>query len=112
MCVETIHRACCDHTSRNGFRLGSWEKPSRQCRCHRPSGCQEHAKRSALGVHRPISDRSARVSARHGPGCWENDLVIAKTNRAMAILVEEASRHILVVPLPYGDNAPSAAEAV
>ena len=59
-----------------------------------------------------MSDHSSRVSARHGPGCWEDDLIIVKTNRAVAIPVERASHHTLLVPLPDGDDAPSIAEVV
>ena len=113
VCAETIYRACYANSAETGLEPGSWDKLPRQRRRRRPRGRCENAKRSALGGYRPIADRPPAAESRAEPGHWEGDLVIGKANRsAVATLVERASRHTLVVPLPGGYDAQSTSEAV
>ena len=59
------------------------------------------------------AQRPAEARSRAEPGHWEGDLIIGKANRtAAATLVERASRHTLVVPLPGGYDAKNTARAV
>ena len=112
VCAQTVYRACYDHTGRSGLKPGSWNKLPRQRRRRKPRSRSEQAKRSVLGEFRPLADRPAQAGTR-APGHWEGDLIIAKANRtAVATLVERASRHTLVVPLPGGYDAQSTARAV
>ena len=113
VCSETIYRACYDRTGRRGLPPKSWQLLPRRRRRRKPRGRTEQAKRSALGEFRPLAGRPAKADTRAEPGHWEGDLIIGKANRtAVATLVERASRHTLVVPLPGGYSAPAAARAV
>ena len=113
VCAETIYRACYDRTGRRGLAERSWAHLPRQHRRRKPRGRTEQAKRSALGEFRPLAERPAKAAGREETGHWEGDLIIAKANRtAVATLVERASRHTLVVPLPGGYSAPATARAV
>ena len=113
VCAETIYRACYDRTGRRGLAERSWARLPRQRRRRKPRGRCEQAKRSALGEFRPLAERPAKAAGREEPGHWEGDLIIGKANRtAVATLVERASRHTLVVPLPGGYSAPATARAV
>ena len=113
VCAETVYRACYANSAETGLEPGSWDKLPRQRRRRKPRGRCEQAKRSALGEFRPIADRPPAAESRAEPGHWEGDLVIGKANRsAVATLVERASRHTLVVPLPGGYDAHSTSEAV
>ena len=113
VCSETIYRACYDRTGRRGLPPNSWQLLPRRRRRRKPRGRLEQAKRSALGEFRPLAERPAEAAARAEPGHWEGDLVIGRKNRtAIATLVERASRHTLVVPLPGGYSAPATARAV
>ena len=113
VCAETIYRACYDRTGRRGLAARSWAHLPRQQRRRKPRGRTEQAKRSALGEFRPLAERPAKAAGREEPGHWEGDLIIGKANRtAAATLVERASRHTLVVPLPDDYSAPATARAV
>ena len=113
VCAETVYRACYSSSGNSGLKPGSWNKLPRQRRRRKPRGRSEQAKRSVLGEFRPLADRPAAADTRAEPGHWEGDLIIGKANRtAVATLVERASRHTLVVPLPDGYSAPATARAV
>ena len=103
ICAETIYRACYDPTGRRGLAERSWAHLPRRQRRRKPRGRTEQAKRSALGEFRPLAERPGEAAGREQPGHWEGDLIIGRNNRtAVATLVERASRHTLVVPLPDG----------
>ena len=66
-----------------------------------------------LGEFRPLADRPAEAHSRAEPGHWEGDIIIGRANRtAVATLVERASRHTLVMPLPGGYDAQNTARAI
>ena len=113
VCSETIYRACYDRTGRRGLPPKSWQLLPRQRRRRKPRGRLEQAKRSVLSEFRPLAERPAKAASRAEPGHWEGDLIIGKANRtAVATLVERASRHTLVVPLPGGYDAQNTARAI
>ena len=112
VCAETIYRACYDRTGRRGLakQLGASAPTAPPPKAPRP-----HRAGQTLGSGRvPAPSRApGEADIRAEPGHWEGDLIIAKANRtAVATLVERASRHTLVVPLPGGYSAPATARAV
>ena len=53
-----------------------------------------------------ISDRPPEIEDRAVPGHWEGDLIIGKGGRsAIGVLVERASRYVLLLHLPHGRTA-------
>jgi Transposase and inactivated derivatives, IS30 family len=53
-----------------------------------------------------ISDRPPDVEDRAVPGHWEGDLIIGKGGRsAIGVLVERASRYVVLLHLPHGRTA-------
>ena len=112
VCAETVYRACYSSSGNSGLKPGSWNKVPRQRRRRKPKGRSKQAKRSVLGEFRPLAGRPAQAGTR-APGHWEGDLIIGRSNpTAVATLVERASRHTLVVPLPGGYDAQNTARAI
>ena len=53
-----------------------------------------------------ISDRPPEIEDRAVPGHWEGDLIIGKGGRsAIGVLVERASRYVVLLHLPHGRTA-------
>src|SRR5688572_341829 len=53
-----------------------------------------------------ISDRPPEIEDRAVPGHWEGDLIIGKGGRsAIGVLVERASRYVVLLLLPHGRTA-------
>ena len=111
--AETIYRACYANTAGSGLKAGSWKKLPRQRRRRRRRSRCEQAKRSPLGLYRPLSARPAAASDRSEPGHWEGDLIIGARNATAAVtLVERLSRYTLIAALDDGYDADRTAAAV
>ena len=111
--AETIYRSCYANNACSGLAAGSWRKLPRQRRRRRCRSRCEQAKRSPLGLYRPLSARPAAAAGRSEVGHWEGDLIIGARNATAAVtLIERVSRYTLIAALDDGYDAAATAAAV
>jgi IS30 family transposase len=87
-------------------------------RCLRSGHCE---RRQRGPIHRgsrvtdmvSITERPAEAEDRSVPGHWEGDLLMGKANRsAVGVLVERASRYVMLFRLDHGHTATEVREAL